>query len=170
MKIYTASSWRNERYPAVVNALKAEGYEVYDFRNPWDEGAAFNWEQIDPNWENWGAYEFVEALKHPLSERAFKSDKAGMDWADVCVLILPSGKSSHMEAGYMAGKGKPVHILLDGGRPELTYKLANTHASFSSLLVALKVESEIKLAGESSSKAQSPTVPGPAPDQEAHPR
>lgn len=148
MKIYTASSWRNERYPAVVNALEAEGHEVYDFRNPWDEGAAFNWEQIDPNWENWGARGFAEALEHPLAERGFKSDKAGMDWADVCVLILPSGKSSHMEAGYMAGKGKPVHILLDGGRPELTYKLANVHATFSDLLTALVELTASKAASE----------------------
>lgn len=32
--IYVASSWRNPYYPEVVNRLKAEGHDVYDFRNP----------------------------------------------------------------------------------------------------------------------------------------
>lgn len=34
MKIYVASSWRNERQPEVVEHLRSFGYEVYDFRNP----------------------------------------------------------------------------------------------------------------------------------------
>lgn len=34
MKIYVASSWRNAYQPQVVDALRKEGNEVYDFRNP----------------------------------------------------------------------------------------------------------------------------------------
>ena len=29
-KIYVASSWRNEYYPEVVNALRNAGHDVYD--------------------------------------------------------------------------------------------------------------------------------------------
>ena len=36
MKIYVASSWRNERHPGVVELLRIAGHEVYDFRNPED--------------------------------------------------------------------------------------------------------------------------------------
>ena len=32
-KIYVASSWRNKYYPEVVERLKKEGHDVYDFRN-----------------------------------------------------------------------------------------------------------------------------------------
>ena len=134
LKIYTASSWRNSRYPEVVRAIKEAGFEVYDFQNPWDKGAAFNWSQIDSNWESWTIEQFIGALKHPLARRGFASDKAGMDWADICVLILPSGKSSHIEAGYFAGQGKPVHILLDGTRPELTYSIGICHPTIESLI------------------------------------
>ena len=67
--------------------------------------------------------EFIKALDHPMPCRAYASDHAGMEWADVCVLVLPSGKSSHMEAGWMKGKGKPVYVLLAEDRPELSYKL-----------------------------------------------
>ena len=34
MKLYIASSWRNAHYPAVVEALRGAGFDVYDFRNP----------------------------------------------------------------------------------------------------------------------------------------
>lgn len=33
-----------------------------------------------------------------------------MSDADTCVLLLPCGRSSHVEAGYMAGAGKRVYV------------------------------------------------------------
>lgn len=128
VKIYTASSWKNQLYPEVVRALRTAGHEVYDYREAISsEGKqlAFDWDQIDPNWESWTSEQFQRAMSHELAINAFASDKAGMDWADIGVLVLPCGKSSHMEAGYMVGRNKKVYILLDGGRPELTYKLSH---------------------------------------------
>lgn len=124
IRIYTASSWRNPRYAGVVQRIKDAGFQVYDFRNPPDDKAAFHWTAIDPKWENWNEWQFRQYIKHPIAQRGFTSDFNGMEWANVCVLILPSGKSSHIEAGYMVGRGKPLFILLDGGEPELTYSLA----------------------------------------------
>ncbi len=48
-----------------------------------------------------------------------------MVWADACVLVLPCGRSAHLEAGYFAGAGKPLLILLADGEPELMYKMAS---------------------------------------------
>jgi len=57
---------------------------------------------------------------HPVAKAGFALDKAGMDKADCCVLVLPSGRSAHLEAGYMAGEGKPVFTLvLEPCEPEL---------------------------------------------------
>jgi nucleoside 2-deoxyribosyltransferase len=43
-----------------------------------------------------------------------------MDHADCCVLVLPSGRSAHLEAGYMAAQGKPVYTLaLERVEPDL---------------------------------------------------
>ncbi len=122
MKLYTASSWRNPRYPAVVEALKAAGHQVYDFRNPWDTGAGFKWSDIDPKWEYVADYR--PTLKHPIAQRGYNSDKSGIDWAEACVLILPCNRSAHLEAGWVGGSGRPVFILLDGeSEPELMYNL-----------------------------------------------
>lgn len=130
IKIYTASSWRNKYYESVVKRLKEEGFEVYDFRNAIStEGQrlAFDWKQIDPDWEKWDIEKYLDVLEYnELSRNAFKSDLRGMQEADVCLLILPCGKSSHLEAGYMRGMGKTLYIYMpELERAELTYKLAN---------------------------------------------
>lgn len=43
--IYVASSWRNHTQPIVVDALRNEGFEVYDFKNPPNE-TGFAWKEI----------------------------------------------------------------------------------------------------------------------------
>lgn len=108
MKIYVASSWRNTHQPEVVRVLREAGYEVYDFRNPPHGRGGFAWSDIDPNWLSWTPEEWARALDHPLAVDGFESDLQGMLWADACVLVLPSGRSSHIEAGWFAGQGKYV--------------------------------------------------------------
>lgn len=124
-RIYVASSWRNTIQPSVVEALRAFGHEVYDFRHPPDGGDGFHWSEIDPAWMQWTVEEYVEALSTPIAQRGFESDKAGMDWANTCVLLLPCGRSAHLEAGYMAGQGKRVIPMfpLPSTEPELMYLL-----------------------------------------------
>lgn len=117
--IYVASSWRNDIQPEVVCALREDGHTVYDFRNP-PLSTGFAWSQIDEHWKSWTADEYRRALRHPIALAGFASDFSGMATADTCVLVLPSGRSAHLEAGFMAGQGKRVIILTrDGEEPEL---------------------------------------------------
>ena len=73
------------------------------------------------------------------------NDLDAMEWADRFVLVMPCGRSAHLEAGWAIGSGKPTAILLgpdlvppysdeDGinpddcrmsDEPELMYKLAD---------------------------------------------
>ncbi len=125
MKIYVASSWRNPRQPRVVTALKAWGYEVYDFRNPKAGNKGFHWSEIDHLWQQWSPRQYRSGLEHPLAIEGFELDKAAMLWAEVFVLVLPCGRSSHLELGWACGQGKPTIVLLDSQiEPELMYKLA----------------------------------------------
>lgn len=121
MKIYVASSWRNKLQPKVVKALLQAEHEVYDFRNT---ESAFHWSDIDRKWELWSTDQMAKALDHPLAQKGFKFDKAAIDWADVCVMVLPCGRSASLEAGYFAGAGKPLAIFLSDGDPEVMYNLA----------------------------------------------
>ena len=138
-RIYVASSWRNKYYPEVVERLKAEGHEVYDFRNPPHGGNGFRWTDIDENAPDWTFEQYAEGLHHPKAERQFAADKEALEWADTCVLVLPCGRSAHTEAGWMAGTGKKVVVFIpEMVEPELMYKLFNgVTNSISSLLKAI---------------------------------
>lgn len=112
--IYVASSWRNPYQPDIVNALQRDGHTVYDFRHPpGGEHLGFSWSDVDPDWEQWTIERYMLALVHPIAQAGFDSDYDAMRAADVCVLVLPCGRSAHLEAGYFVGAGKPLHIVLD---------------------------------------------------------
>lgn len=122
-RIYVASSWRNNVQQQVVECLIEKGHKVYDFKNP-PNGAGFGWEEICRDWKEWNTKQFKEALQHPRAVEGFNADLQGMNWADICVLVLPCGRSAHTEAGWMKGSGKPVFVYQPGvEEPELMYKL-----------------------------------------------
>ena len=122
--IYVASSWRNEYYPEVVVKLREAGFDVYDFRNPPSGDPGFKWGSIDPGFMDWTPSQYRNMLRHPKAERQFQNDIEAMQACDVCVLVLPCGRSAHTEAGWFAGKGKRVLAYIpEKQEPELMYKL-----------------------------------------------
>lgn len=123
MRVYVASSWRNARQPRTVQTLREAGHVVYDFREPEDGVLGFQWADIDPHWQSWTPLGFREALHHPIAVDGFSRDMAALEWADACVLLLPCGRSSHLEAGWAKGHGKPVVAILSDGEPELMYSM-----------------------------------------------
>lgn len=123
--VYVASSWRNPLQDAVVATLRAAGIDCYDFKNP-DGGTGFAWSSIDPDWESWTAAQYIEALEHPLAIAGYASDFAAMERADTFVLVLPCGRSAHLELGWAAGQGKRTAILThDGEEPELMARMVD---------------------------------------------
>lgn len=126
-RIYVASSRRNESQPKLVWTLREAGHRVYDFRNPPNGVKGFAWKEIDGGWQTWTAEQYVRLLTtHPTVALGYQNDMRGMEWADTCVLLLPSGRSAHLEAGWFAGRGKRLIILTqDGEEPELMALMAN---------------------------------------------
>ena len=125
-RVYVASSWRNPNQPDVVRQIRMAGHSVYDFRNPPNGVPGFAWSEIDPEPQSWSARRYRDLLTtHPIAARGFVSDLRGMQWADTCVLVLPCGRSAHLEAGWFCGQGKRCIILTrDGEEPELMALLA----------------------------------------------
>ena len=119
--IYVASSWRNPRQPGIVQALRAAGHEVYDFRGHGD----FHWSDIDPQWESWTPADAAEALRHPIAQRSFALDMEALKACDALVLVMPCGRSGHLELGYAIGAGKRTAVLLEDGEPELMWAAAD---------------------------------------------
>lgn len=104
-KIYVASSWKNPYYEGIVAILTGAKFQVYDFKDP---ETAFSWNQIQP----------PAIYDHPLVKKAHEADKAALDACEILIIVLPSGKSSHWEAGYAKGQGKKVIIYAPETRHE----------------------------------------------------
>ena len=139
-KIYVASSWRNTYQPGVVEALLGDGHAVYDFRNPPHGRGGFHWGDIDPKWQTWTTAQYRAMLDSPLAIEGYTQDKSGMQWADTGVLVLPCGRSAHLEAGYFAGAAKPLFVYIpEKIEPELMYGMATKICiSMDELLMCLK--------------------------------
>ena len=130
-KIYVASSWRNPYQQRTVKALRESGHDVYDFRNP-PNHSGFAWSQVglevsgeDRNGEV-VAVDFLPILNHPIVQAGFNSDFDAMKWATHVLMVLPCGKSAHLELGWATGAGKKTAIALDvQNTPELMYLCAD---------------------------------------------
>ncbi len=144
MRIYVASSWRNAMQPEVVRRLREAGHEVYDFRNPAPGDDGFAWSEIDPDWQKWTPAAFVEALEHPTAQHGFRNDMDALQTAEATVLILPCGRSAHLELGYAVAADQFTAVLMPpGNEPELMYKMVDAIClSLDALVDVLRDEEE----------------------------
>ena len=124
-QVYIATSWRNTYYDRVLKEVNVEN-RVYDWRA---SDSAFYWSDIDPDWKNWTTKQYVDALTHPIAEKGFERDLKGMRWASACILLLPCGRSAHLEAGWMAREYSTETVVYIPGNeriePELMYLLGD---------------------------------------------
>jgi nucleoside 2-deoxyribosyltransferase len=107
--IYLIGSLRNPEVPKIGNYLRSLLFDVFD-----------SWYAPGPNADDyWRDYEkhkglnYREALRGPAAQHIFSFDKSWLDRCDAAVMVMPAGKSCHMELGYMRGQGKPAFILFD---------------------------------------------------------
>lgn len=125
MKVYIASSWKNEQIVRELAQIlrNTGGQEVYCYAEHSDDQVQFNW----PDVVDMDKTDGIQALELDISKRAFKADFAGLEWCNCLVLVNPSGRDSHFEAGYVKGKGGKVFIIGDWPKGEYSnmYHLAD---------------------------------------------
>lgn len=140
MRIYIASSWKNIELVASVTAfLRQHGHEVDCFGDTTTGRFSFHFSEI-PEFETLDAIGF---LNDERSRRAFAEDKKWLDWCEAVVMILPCGKSAHLEAGYAVGQGKKLIIygVFQTGEFDVMYGFADRlipMAEADNLLMALR--------------------------------
>jgi hypothetical protein len=117
MKIYLASSWRNaEAVRLYLGYLrKQNGFVVDCFCD--QEGGRVGFdirECLETMGHSVYDVDAITALKHPaVSEQfriAFTEDKKWLDWCECLIMMMPCGRSAHLEAGYAKGQGKLLFI------------------------------------------------------------
>ncbi len=111
MKIYIASSWKNQQTVLkLAEYLERYGFEVDAFCRSSDKRYAFHWSELVDNEDDLAHYDAIEMLADPRTQRAFKEDSKWLNWSDCVIMLMPCGRSSHMEAGYAKGQGKLLYI------------------------------------------------------------
>jgi hypothetical protein len=121
MIIYVIGSLRNPQIPVIGNKIRAIGHEAFD-----------DWYGAGPEADDkWKEYEqtrgrdYRQALKGYAAQHVFSFDRTHLDRCDSALLVLPAGRSGHLELGYSVGKGKRGFVLLDNpDRWDVMYQFA----------------------------------------------
>lgn len=135
--IYLIGSLRNPHIPLLAGKLRSFGFDVFD---DWYSPGA----NTDEEWQRYEAQRgrtFKEALAGAHAQEVFAFDKYHLDRAAAAVLVLPAGKSGHLELGYVIGRGKPGYIFLPGEpeRYDIMYAFATeVCTTFPALVEALR--------------------------------
>lgn len=125
MTVYLIGSLRNPLVPLTAARLRQEGFDVFD-----DWFAAG--ERADDSWQ---AYEiarghsFQEALRGHAAKHVFQHDLFHLHRSHVGVLVLPAGRSGHLELGFLVGQGKSCFTLLPDGRDPDRYDVMAQYAT-----------------------------------------
>lgn len=136
--IYLIGSLRNPNVPQVSEALRRAGVLVFD---DWYAAGA----TADDSWRDYEKARgrtFLDALvTSDAADHVFQFDRSWLKTCDAAVLVLPAGKSAHLELGWMLGQDKPGFILLDNpDRWDVMYKFATgVSERVSDLVVQLRV-------------------------------
>lgn len=120
--IYVIGSLRNPRIPQIGNLLREKGWDVFD---DW-YGAGPEADDYWQKYEKGRGHSFKEALNGRAARSVFRLDHSNLLRCDAALLVLPAGKSGHLELGFSIGSGHPGYILLDGepDRFDVMYRFA----------------------------------------------
>lgn len=120
--VYLIGSLRNSEIPRIANELRKTGLEVFD---DWFAAGP----EADDKWreyEQLRGHSYSEALRGYAAHHVFAFDKEHLHRASVAVLVLPAGRSGHLELGYILGQGKKGYILIDNPeRWDVMYQFAD---------------------------------------------
>lgn len=136
-KVYIIGSLRNPMIPALAGLLREQlpGVEVFD---DWYAAGP----EADDKWRDYEkgrGHSFIEALDGYAANHVFEFDKHHLDTSDAAILVLPAGKSGHLELGYVAGRNRFTAILLDPDDPErfdVMYRFADCVTKDPDMLVS----------------------------------
>lgn len=141
--LYLIGSLRNPAVPELANDMRKLGFNVFD--DWWSAGklADDHWQE----YENIRGRHYKDALKGHSAQTLFNFDKTHLEKADIAVLLLPAGKSGHIELGWHLGHGKPGYILFDKTpeRYDVMYNFA-TDVFFAKEELFAELERQLPLA------------------------
>lgn len=137
MKIYLASSWKNQELVLMIaDLLEREGFEVDAFCRATEDRVSFH---LDEETDLAGC-DGINCLSDLRVQEAFEEDKKWLDWAECVIMIKPCGNSSHLEGGYAKGQGKLLYILgeFPKGEFDVMYSFADKLFRFTEMSLLIE--------------------------------
>lgn len=107
--VYIIGSLRNPEIPKIGNYIRSLGFDVFDSWFAAGPLADDSWQQ----YEKERGLTYSKALKDWAARHVFDFDLYHLNRCDIGILVLPAGKSGHLELGYLIGKGKLGYVLFD---------------------------------------------------------
>lgn len=109
---FIAAKWTNlDEVMRLTRALRAKGKTVYCFAED-DAGGMIAFTSFDEL-----------RLDDPLVRSTYERDMAALRGSAALIMLMPAGKSSHIEAGIAFGLGKPCILIGEMGPTQGLYRI-----------------------------------------------
>ncbi len=123
---FVASRWRNkDQVKELVQQIRQKGKTVYSFLE--GDGKGYQLKTIDPNHDPEVFMEQFENIPNwqtdPEVKRVFDVDMEALKNSKHVILLLPAGKSAHIEAGVAYGLGKDLSVIGEQKEAESLYMI-----------------------------------------------
>lgn len=137
--IYVIGSLRNHKVPALANKLRQSlpGVEIFD-----------SWFAPGPHADDYlrdyckaKGLTYKQTLQDWAATHIFAFDRKHISRATDVVMVMPAGKSGHLELGWALGKGKRGYVLFESEpkRVDVMYQFAtDIFFNYKELVDALK--------------------------------
>ena len=126
MKIYIASSWRNQHAVEMLTTmLRSKGHEIHSFieKAICNEGRS----EIKYDVENW--------INSKDGDEKFQYDLTGATKSDLVIYVGPSGTDAWAEVGAAWQSGRPIYGLWAKGEPAgLMRKMVNWFKDYKEII------------------------------------
>lgn len=148
--VYIIGALKNPEVTDFANRLERAGLEPFaDWITPGPDADKYLLDYAKRR-----GWSYAQALNSYAACHVFEFDKSHIDRCDAAIMLMPAGKSGHLELGYVIGKGKPGYILFDKEpeRFDVMYKFA-TAVFFDEVALMNEI-----LKGENNGNATTPST------------
>lgn len=120
--IYIIGALRNPKVVEFANELEKLGLEAFaDWISPGPDADDYLRDYSRARGRN-----YKQTLQSYAAKHIFEFDLHHINRCDAAIMLMPCGKSGHLELGYVIGRGKPGYILFDAEpeRVDVMYQFA----------------------------------------------
>lgn len=106
---YIIGSLRNPDIVTFANELQAQGYEAFaDWKSPGPDADDYLRDYAKAR-----GLSYKQTLETYAAKHIFEFDLFHLKRTDAAVMLMPAGRSGHLEAGFVRGLGKPAFVIFD---------------------------------------------------------